>query len=199
MSIFTYEEVTRAAQQATDSFSIKESIRNESADDFFLNESKKGTSKIATQFDIFLSHAYKDKFVVAGLYKLLTTAGYTVYVDWIHDRGLNRGKVTSATARILQRRMHQSKSLMYATIKEDTNSRWMPWEAGYFHGHDGHVAILPVVKNTNSFSGQEYLGLYPYAEKSSIISSGRNHLRIVDQSVPYRTHAFTAWLLKAAK
>jgi hypothetical protein len=44
----------------------------------------------------------------------------------------------------------------------------MPWELGYFDGFKGKVAILPVVEgnvNTDAFTGQEYLGLYPYVTK----------------------------------
>ena len=47
----------------------------------------------------------------------------------------------------------------------------MPWETGYFDGHDrkqphdGHVAILPVLDPVPaSFVGQEYLGLYCWAD-----------------------------------
>ncbi len=42
----------------------------------------------------------------------------------------------------------------------------MPWELGFFDGHrPGHVAILPLVKAAGgSYTGQEYLGLYPYVE-----------------------------------
>jgi len=44
-------------------------------------------------------------------------------------------------------------------------SRWMPWEAGYFDALKGRVAILPIFETdpgNESYTGQEYLGLYPY-------------------------------------
>ena len=48
------------------------------------------------QFDIFLSHADADKAVAAGLYAILRSTGFTVYVDWIHDRHrLNRSQATA--------------------------------------------------------------------------------------------------------
>ena len=196
MSLFTYEEVFGAAQKITGSSTLYESTLNVKADDFFLTESRTYKARSANQFDIFLSHAYQDKLVVAGLYALLTRAGYTVYVDWIHDSNLSRISVTPRTADVLRKRMLQSDSLMYATIKQDTNSKWMPWEAGFFDGYDGHVAILPVLKDQTKFRGREYLGLYPHAEKSSSKSGGKDFLKIVDQKNSNNWEFYTKWILR---
>jgi len=41
----------------------------------------------------------------------------------------------------------------------------MPWELGFFDGHNGNVAILPVLTDAEQeFKGQEYLSLYPYVD-----------------------------------
>jgi hypothetical protein len=55
----------------------------------------------------------------------------------------------------------------------------MPWELGYYDGfRPGYVAILPLVQTAGgSFSGQEYLGLYPYMEHLTI--DGRPRLGIM--------------------
>lgn len=114
-------------------------------------------------FDIFLSHAFKDAITVAGIMIKLVKMGYTVYVDWVFDTQLDRGKVSKNTADILVKRMNQSKSLFYATTENAPHSKWMPWELGYKHGHNGKCAILPVKelsRNIDTFSGQEYLGIY---------------------------------------
>ena len=65
--------------------------------------------------------------------------------------------------------MRHSQSLVYATSAASSQSKWMPWELGYFDGfRPGFVAILPLVQSTgDDFSGQEYLGLYPYIEDIS--------------------------------
>jgi hypothetical protein len=62
--------------------------------------------------------------------------------------------------------MRNSQSLIFATSSASSQSKWMPWELGYFDGFKpGYVAILPLVPSTYSdFKGQEYLGLYPYVE-----------------------------------
>jgi hypothetical protein len=114
-------------------------------------------------FDIFLSHAFKDANIVAGIMIKLIKMGYTVYVDWIFDNQLDREKVTKNTADILVKRMKQSKSLFYATTENAPHSKWMPWELGYKHGQSGNCAILPVKELSRSpdmFIGHEYLGIY---------------------------------------
>jgi hypothetical protein len=90
--------------------------------------------------------------------------GYSVYVDWIEDPQLDRTKVTSATAEKLRQRMNSSKSLFFVTTSNAESSRWMPWECGFFDGKKEKVAIVPIqaTSTNNSYSGQEYLGLYPY-------------------------------------
>lgn len=45
----------------------------------------------------------------------------------------------------------------------------MPWELGYFDGFKSAVAILPITATEQaSYSGQEYLGLYPYIDSRAI-------------------------------
>lgn len=127
------------------------------------------STKSATgSFDIFLSHSFRDAQAILGLRKLLTDQGLRVYVDWIDDPELDRSRVSSSTAARLRGRMQQSKSLLYATSRAASGSRWMPWELGYFDGYrDGTlVSILPVEGGSGgTFDGQEYLGLYKVVEK----------------------------------
>ena len=125
-------------------------------------------------FDIFLSHSYSDKKIIPALKSKLEDMGYSVYVDWITDKLLSRDEVNKRTAEVLQVRMKQSKCLIYATSENSKNSRWMPWELGYFDGiKDKMVGILPIKKDNNSFKddfkGEEYLGLYFYIDKTSNI------------------------------
>ena len=123
-------------------------------------------------FDIFLSHAFKDANLVAGIMIELIKMGYTVYVDWIIDPHLGRENVNKATADALVKRMNQSKSLFYATTVNAPHSKWMPWELGYKHGHNGKCAILPIKEHSYSsdiFTGQEYLGIYDKVIKTTAL------------------------------
>lgn len=118
-------------------------------------------------YDIFLSHSIRDADLILGMKATLEDLGYSVYVDWIDDPQLDRSNVTPATAEKLREQMNSSKSLFYVTTSNSDGSRWMPWECGFFDGKKEKVAIVPIQEssNSNSYSGQEYLGLYPYVVK----------------------------------
>jgi hypothetical protein len=207
MSLFTIDEVKQAAATATGSI-LLEGILGEQAiasrAETYFEKQASGVQRIpVTHFDIFLSHAYADKVTVIGVFTILRASGFCVYVDWIHDRHrLNRANVTAANAAILRERMHQCDSLLYVTTQNHTASKWMPWECGYFDGFDsktiagkvqpGHVAILPVVQSaTSSFTGQEYLGLYPIGQKANL---PRRNLNIHNQQAPTRLLHFDQWI-----
>ena len=108
-----------------------------------------------------------DAELVHGAKAKLEAYGLTVYVDWINDPLLDRSNVTPATAKHLKARMGASKMLVYAHTANSAVSKWCPWELGYFDGlRGGNVFLLPIVQSDDSqFSGQEYLGLYPYIDR----------------------------------
>jgi len=207
MPLFTISEVGQAAASATGTMFAEGALGEQAiasrADGYFEAQASEAQRTAVRHFDIFLSHAYADKVIVTGVYALLKRSGFSVYVDWIHDRHrLNRANVTAANAAILRNRMLQCDSLLYATIHNHTTSKWMPWECGYFDGYDskaienpiqpGHVAILPVVQSANSsYSGQEYLGLYPIAQKANL---PRRNLNIHNQHDPTRVLHFDRWV-----
>lgn len=125
---------------------------------------KRAVSK-PDRFDIFLSHSFDDVNLIKGLHEKLEGFGLSVYVDWIDDTTqLDRENVTPKTALVLKQRMKASRCLFYAVSEHSSDSKWMPWELGYFDGFNSKVAILPVVteSDTNNYQGAEYLGLYPY-------------------------------------
>jgi len=117
------------------------------------------------EFDIFLSHSYDDKSYVEEMKQILEDEGYSVYVDWIFDRQLDRSNVTLEAADLLRRRMKQSKCLVYLISANSSDSKWMQWELGFFDGAKEKVAILPISETVDvvyTYDGLEYLGLYPY-------------------------------------
>lgn len=148
------------------------------------------------QYDIFLSHSYLNAKEVFELKKVIEGFGLSVYVDWIEDKKLSRANVTKATAKILRERMKNCRCLVYAYTLQSTVSKWMPWELGFFDGYRGRVAILPIEEKstgTNTFKGQEYLGLYPYITKETDVS---NTLRMwVNDGDPSHYYVlFHSWL-----
>ena len=156
------------AKAAQDSPYITESyVRSFSAEKLAINAKE---AKASDSFDIFLSHSFEDAIIIKALRDELVSHGYKVYVDWIEDPQLDRTHVTKANAAGLKLRMTQSRSLLFATSAASKKSIWMPWELGYMDSlRSSRVGIAPIVADNDAnkeFKGQEYLGLYPYLDKT---------------------------------
>lgn len=179
-------------RHAADKYQRQSTYRLSKAADALLREA---TLTSERRFDVFLSHSISDAKLVLGIVALLQTQGLRVYVDWIVDREMDRSRVTSATAEQLRERMRQSSSLIYAHSSASVASKWMPWELGYFDGFKSAVAVLPIThKEQTSYSGQEYLGLYPYIDGSAFhlwVNRGSAPPRLF-RGTDYKT--FATWL-----
>lgn len=152
MAYFTEAEIKDRLQKEIDT-------RNFSAAQI-LNESRR-VQDSQDSFDIFLSHSSKDNDLIIGLKLILQDIGYSVYVDW-NDPALDPDHVTPKTAEVLRKRMSQCKSLIYAFSVNASNSKWMPWELGYFDAlRNSRVAVLPIRNDAyKAFIGSEFIGLY---------------------------------------
>jgi hypothetical protein len=131
--------------------------------------------RVRTQnhYDVFLSHSSSDADVIGGVKELLEARGLSVYVDWADD-SLDRNNVTPETAAVLRGRMRVSESLIFATSENSSQSKWMPWELGFFDGlKSNRIAIFPVLSfRDQTFKGQEYLGLYPLIQNFNLTGGG---------------------------
>jgi hypothetical protein len=141
----------------------------QSAKELLREEVRKQSS--SAQYDIFLSHAFRDAELILGLRNALVGMGFSVYVDWLEDPTLDRERVTPETAKMLRIRMRACSSLLFATSDAAADSKWMPWELGYFDAYrGGRVAIIPVSESQHpgdDWKGREYLGLYPYITRNT--------------------------------
>ena len=196
MALFSYDDLTYNRVAAS----------MESYDRLYENHLFKMANSIHISehdyYDIFLSHSYNDRVIIPALKAELEKFGYRVYVDWIDDKLLSRDNISKDTAKILQKRMQQSKCLIYATSENSSSSRWMPWELGYFDGiKDKMVGILPIKKHGNgfqdNFNGEEYLGLYYYIDKDRI--SGKNEEALWVKESVSKYMIFDSWLKNGAK
>jgi hypothetical protein len=166
MALLTESYLAERAKKAS-GYVHEQNIRN------FSQQALASSTKAASaqdSYDIFLSHAFEDAILIKGLRDELEDRGFKVYVDWIDDAQLDRKQVSKETAAILRQRMRQSRSLLFATSKAAQSSVWMPWELGYMDEYtSSRVAIAPIVPDNEAskeFKGQEYLGLYPYLDKT---------------------------------
>ena len=136
------------------------------------------------KFDIFLSHSHLDRELVIGVKSVLESRGYSVFVDWIYnsnhkkDKDLSKAELEEV-ASYLRKYMKRCKWMYYLHTDDSSLSRWCPWELGYFDSHSDQyqgVYVVPVVKNSDDFTGQEYLSLYPIIEFKDFKITYRIHL-----------------------
>lgn len=77
--------------------------------------------------------------------------------------------------------MNGSKGLSYVATSNSTNSKWCPWELGYFDGKkNGRCCILPIMES-QTFQGQEYLGLYPYMQYAQVSGKEKYEFWVYNQ------------------
>lgn len=160
---------------------------------FSVNQTINESKSVNTKFDIFLSHSFLDKEDIEGLFIELTNFGFKVYVDWIIDPELDRNNVTKETAILIRDRMKSSKSLLLAVSENAQMSKWMPWELGFVDSNTNKCAIIPVSKSqyaSSSFKGLEYLSLYPFVKKVSIIGFP-DELYVIEEA--YKHVTFQNW------
>lgn len=155
MALFTEGEIRGAAQ--TRQTRLQKSLNS------ILTEAARTNS---TSFDIFLSHSSNDREILVGFGEAFRSLHHSVYIDNVIDPHLSPEDVTADTAERLRVRMRQSRSLLYLHTDNSFESKWMPWELGFFDGCKQRVAILPVVDHEGEldFFGQEYLSVYPYVD-----------------------------------
>jgi len=83
MSFFTESQVRQKASEA-------KSYKTVSTEELLIESNEKFESS-DTNYDIFLSHSFKDAELILGIKKILEDDyGYSVYVDWIEDKHLRK-------------------------------------------------------------------------------------------------------------
>ncbi|MDE3749573.1 TIR domain-containing protein [Methylobacterium radiotolerans] len=138
-------------------------------------------------FDVFLSHSTSEpERILLGVKSFLEDEGLSVYVDKYTDSHLSPEHVTIETAKLLRRRLSNSKSLLYIYSNHSKLSRWMPWELGFMDGKGRRIGIAPVSDTKEDvFAGEDFLGLYPYLDRGAINGSGKLTLWIQSSSEIY--------------
>jgi hypothetical protein len=138
------------------------------------------TASANQTFDVFLSHSSAEpEEIILGVKALLEDRGLSVYVDKYNDPHLSPEEVTPETAEILRGRMRNSRTLLYVYSNHSKQSRWMPWELGFFDGLKGDVGVVPVTTNQeDKFKGEEYLNIYPYVDIAESKDSNNVYLWI---------------------
>lgn len=84
-------------------------------------------------YDLFISHSSKDSKMVQKLINYLNANGKNVYCDWISDSDyLKRNLVRQATLNVIEKRLEQSKAIIFVVSSHSTQSIWCKYELNYF-------------------------------------------------------------------
>lgn len=122
-------------------------------------------------YDIFLSHRYADRDEVRQLHDQIEhELGYSVYVDWIEHPEFDRSEVTPETAEHLRGVMRGCGTLIFYAGRHAPDSKWMPWELGFFDGRQGARRIAVYADDLSAYNPaqQEYLRLYQIIDRASL-------------------------------
>lgn len=85
------------------------------------------------EFDYFISHSSQDYNSVQQLISHENSNNKNVFCDWINDRDyLKRHLVCDATLKVLEKRMEESKSLLFVDSELSRKSIWCQYELNYF-------------------------------------------------------------------
>ena len=119
------------------------------------------------EVSVFLSHKHGETEIIKEVITLLKKLKVNVYVDWLDDE---MPKVTSGvTAEKIKSKIKACSKFIFLATEAAIASKWCNWEVGFGDSHKFHkdIAIMPITDTAEgSFSGSEYLDIYP------IITSG---------------------------
>lgn len=130
---------------------------NESLSEFS-NESKAG------KVTVFLSHKHDELAELDATVSFLKKSGVNIYVDWL-DEGMP--KYTSGkTAERIKSKIKENKKFILLATEGAINSKWCNWELGFGDAHKyiDNIAIFPIRNDNTTFTGNEYLQIYPRIE-----------------------------------
>lgn len=130
-----------------------------------VNESRT-FSKTSAKTSIFLSHSHNDKDVVQQAVTFFRTLGIAIYVDWMDETMPENTSGVTAT-NIKSKIISNDKFILLAT-NSAVASKWCNWEVGVgdtFKYSTNKLAILPLADNNSTWTGNEYLQIYPRIEK----------------------------------
>lgn len=157
---------------------------NESIVLFSRAEQKRSRNKYSFETSVFLSHKHEEKEIIKQAITLLNKLGVDVYVDWM-DNGMPRSTNGYTAMRIKEKIRNSDKFILLAT-EAAINSKWCNWELGYGDAHKffKNIAIMPITDNEdNSFSGTEYLSIYPIITSEYLYSTGKYNVEYKDSKI----------------
>jgi TIR domain len=120
---------------------------------------------------VFLSHKHDEKEILKKVIELLKNNGANIYIDWQDDKMPD--STNGETANLIKNQIRTNQKFIFVASNGAINSKWCNWELGYADSlkYDKNIALMPITKNDGSWTGNEYLQIYP------VIKSEYRHLK----------------------
>lgn len=139
-------------------------VRSEADYNMRLNDARliRYSGNSLNKITVFLSHKHEEIEVLENVIGMLKQLGVDVYIDWL-DEGMPKTTCGETAQRIKQKIKECKKFILLAT-EGAIASKWCNWELGFgdAHRYIDNIAIMPITeKRRESFSGSEYLQIYP--------------------------------------
>lgn len=97
------------------------------------------------EFDFFISHSSIDSDEVQKLIIYENQQGNNIFCDWINDVDyLKRHLVCEATLKVLEKRMEQSRALIFVESENSLNSIWCKYELNYYLKLERPIYIIDI-------------------------------------------------------
>jgi len=131
------------------------------SDVLVLNES---SSRDKTKPMVFLSHKHDELVILQDVIAFLNSEGVDIYVDWMDEE--MPAYTNANTALRLKEKIKTANKFVLVATPNAINSKWCNWELGLGDAakYIENIALFPINKTYESFSGAEYLKIYPYIE-----------------------------------
>ncbi|WP_412175034.1 toll/interleukin-1 receptor domain-containing protein [Campylobacter sp. RKI_CA19_01116] len=96
------------------------------------------------EYDFFISHSYLDGEEIQKLIAFLNRNNKNVFCDWICDNDyLKRKLLCKETLKVLEKRMEQSKAMIFVESDNSKKSQWCKYELNYFYNLKKPIYVIP--------------------------------------------------------
>lgn len=95
------------------------------------------------EYDFFISHSSLDHKAIQILIRELNKNSKNIYCDWINDTDyLKRNLVGDATKAIIEKRLEQSKNVLFVRSENSEQSNWVKYELNYFNSLNKRIYVI---------------------------------------------------------
>jgi len=114
---------------------------------------------------VFVFHNPEELEELESTINFLNSFGELVYVDWIDpELHKNTSEATKKVHNSIKEKIKINQKFIFLATEGALSSKLGKWILGQLHSQKDqeHIAILPVRGDYRDYTGEEYLGKYPY-------------------------------------